>query len=128
VYTSFRRKPHEQLRNYAKSTPPRDVESNTNSEQKDIPPEMWLTVLENTANAPWLSLVPQDHEDKLKRAYTLLYQIVLYLGRPQEDGKAEQFLVVSYTLFVDHRYSPSHRRSTLRSFHLSRRSGVPGSL
>jgi hypothetical protein len=56
---------------------------------------MWLTVLENTATAPWLNLVEQDHKDKLKRAYTLMYQIVLYLGRPQEEGKAEQFLVVS---------------------------------
>jgi hypothetical protein len=94
-----------------------------------MPPELWLTVLENTAKAPWLNLVSQEHEQKLKRAYTLLYQIVLYLGRPQEEGKAEQFLVVSgpssyisfgWLLIV------CVRLSSRQSFLQTQKSGVPG--
>jgi len=85
------------------STPPRGAESDPTVAPASST-ERWITVLENTATAPWLNIVPQDHEDKLKRAYTLLFQIVLYLGRPQEEDKAQQFLVVSVLalLSVDH--------------------------
>lgn len=57
--------------------------------------EKWIAILENTAGAPWLSSLPPELENRLKLAYTLLFQIVLYLGRPMDPEKADQFLVVS---------------------------------
>ena len=86
---------YERRRHYVNSKPLRNAGPNPDAASKEMPAEIWINALENTAKASWLNLVPQGHEDKLKRAYTLLYQIVLYLGRPQEEGKAEQFLVVS---------------------------------
>ncbi|KAF9457882.1 hypothetical protein BDZ94DRAFT_1272009 [Collybia nuda] len=67
-------------------------ESEPNPNEK-ISPDRWIGILENTASAPWLNELPLEHGDRLKRAYTLLFQIVLYLGRPQEADMAEQFLV-----------------------------------
>ncbi|RDB27332.1 hypothetical protein Hypma_004420 [Hypsizygus marmoreus] len=63
-------------------------------------PEKWIAILENTAAAPWLLTLPPDHENRLKLAYTLLFQIVLYLSRPMEAEQAEQFLVAFGTAVV----------------------------
>ncbi|KAF8060662.1 hypothetical protein FPV67DRAFT_302071 [Lyophyllum atratum] len=52
--------------------------------------EQWISILENTVSAPWLFSLPPDPEQRLKLAYALLFQIVLYLTRPAE---AEQFIV-----------------------------------
>ncbi|KAF9441396.1 hypothetical protein P691DRAFT_812842 [Macrolepiota fuliginosa MF-IS2] len=55
------------------------------------------------SKAPWLTSTPPDFEDRLRRAYSLLFHIILYLGRPlsnnvQEVQKAtQQFLLVSLT-------------------------------
>ncbi|KAG6812704.1 hypothetical protein H0H92_001207 [Tricholoma furcatifolium] len=59
--------------------------------------EKWISILENTTSAPWLfSTAPIDAEQKLFLAYTLLFQIVLYLSRPAEEG-GEQFLTAFST-------------------------------
>jgi len=63
-----------------------------------LPP--WIELLELTAQAPWLSSVPEDHKDRLRRSYTLLLQIVMYLTGPNAQGTvrdeaaAQQFLLV----------------------------------
>jgi hypothetical protein len=49
-------------------------------------------VAQGAGEAPGLNFVEQDHKEKLRRAYTLVYHVVVYLGRSQEEGKAEQFL------------------------------------
>ncbi|KAF8996432.1 hypothetical protein BDQ17DRAFT_1364434 [Cyathus striatus] len=71
------------------------TEQTDSSTQKlnEIPSERFVQVLKNTASAPWLSQIPSEQEDRLKRAYTLLFQVILYLGRPQEPEAAQQFLV-----------------------------------
>ncbi|KAG6919354.1 hypothetical protein DXG01_006902 [Tephrocybe rancida] len=51
--------------------------------------DQWISILENTTSAPWLFSSIPGAEQKLVLAYTLLFQIVLYLSRP-EGG--EQFL------------------------------------
>ncbi|KAG6817502.1 hypothetical protein H0H87_008128 [Tephrocybe sp. NHM501043] len=56
--------------------------------------ERWISILENTTSAPWLFSSIPDVEKKLILAYTLLFQIVLYLSRP-EGG--EQFLTAFET-------------------------------
>lgn len=63
-------------------------------------PEMWIQVLESTANAPWLA---QEHTSsdratppqRLERAYSRIFQSIMYLGRPQEEEAAAQNLDVS---------------------------------
>ncbi|KAM6497622.1 hypothetical protein JOM56_005570 [Amanita muscaria] len=67
---------------------------------KEIPPEWWINALEATANAPWLFHLPNEPVDRLKRAFTLLFQIILYLGRPQEEGVAIQFLNAFHSAVV----------------------------
>lgn len=63
-----------------------------------LPP--WIELLESTAQAPWLASVPEDHQDRLRRSYTLLLQIVMYLTGPNAQGavkdeaEAQQFLLV----------------------------------
>ena len=73
--------------------------SESRNEKKEIPPEWWIGALEATANAPWLFHLPNEKVDRLKRAFTLIFQIILYLGRPQEIEKAQQFLNVSGNAF-----------------------------
>ncbi|TFK33170.1 hypothetical protein BDQ12DRAFT_691592 [Crucibulum laeve] len=86
-------------RKYSTQPPPQDPSSSaSNASEKpsdstsEIPPVAWLQVLETTASAPWLAHVPTDPADRLRRSYTLILQIVLYLSRPQQDDGAEQFL------------------------------------
>jgi len=60
-----------------------------------FPPHIFLEALESTAFAPWLAIEntsddTRPPEEKMKRAYSRIFQIVMYLGRPQDD--AEQFL------------------------------------
>jgi len=60
-------------------------------------PEMYLQVLETTVSAPWVALehTASDRataEDRLKRAYSRIYQIFMYLGRPQVEEVAAQTL------------------------------------
>lgn len=55
-----------------------------------------VSMLEKTAAQPFLQGTPTDVEDRLRRAVTLILQIVLYLGIPRgtpEQGM--QFLMVS---------------------------------
>ncbi|KAG5634049.1 hypothetical protein H0H81_003617 [Sphagnurus paluster] len=70
---------------------PKSVEGETNVPTEE---KKWISILENTVSAPWLFSLPPDHEQRLKIAYTLLFQIVLYLTRPAE---AEQFLTAFAT-------------------------------
>ncbi|KAG6874516.1 hypothetical protein C0995_010427 [Termitomyces sp. Mi166 len=49
----------------------------------------WISILENTTSVPWLFSSKPGPREKLMLAYTLLFQVVLYLSRP-EGG--EQFL------------------------------------
>ncbi|KAF8951527.1 hypothetical protein BDZ97DRAFT_1886056 [Flammula alnicola] len=53
---------------------------------------MMLRAFENTASAPWLNLLAPDHEDRLRRAYSLFFQIKLTLSRVQDPEEAIQFL------------------------------------
>jgi len=70
-------------------------EAQPEAEAKSEPPsEEWISILENTTSAPWLFSVSPDPKQRLKLAYTLLFQIVLYLTRPAE---AEQFIVAFST-------------------------------
>ncbi|KAF7976525.1 hypothetical protein HWV62_6349 [Athelia sp. TMB] len=58
---------------------------------------MYLQVIESTASAPWVALehTSSDRatpEDRLKRAYSRIFQIFMYLGRPQTEELAAQAL------------------------------------
>lgn len=79
-----------------------EKEPKTQDAGKSIPPEKWIKILENTASAPWLGSLPPVHEDRLKRAYALLFQIVIYLGRPQDAEEAGQYLLVRLYLIMCH--------------------------
>jgi hypothetical protein len=74
--------------------------STNDGQPPELTPDMYLTVLENSAAAPWLALehipaAPITPEDKMKRAYLHVFQIVMYLGRPQKEEEAVKFLMVS---------------------------------
>lgn len=88
---------------YSTFTPPPD------SPTPEPTPEMYLQVLETTVSAPWVALehTASDRataEDRLKRAYSRIFQIFMYLGRPQAEEVAAQTLDV--------------RRNTLHSYSL----------
>lgn len=62
-------------------------------------PEIYLKVLEGDAYAPWLPLEHTANDkatpkDRLARAYTRIWTIFMYLGRPQDEQAASQFLHV----------------------------------
>ncbi|KAF8955341.1 hypothetical protein BDZ97DRAFT_1858331, partial [Flammula alnicola] len=61
---------------------------------KDAPSDkgIWLLALENTASAPWLNQLAPDHEDRLRSAYILFFQVILTLSRPQDQEEAIQFM------------------------------------
>ncbi|KAJ8453684.1 hypothetical protein ONZ45_g19611 [Pleurotus djamor] len=61
------------------------------SDSDPIPPERWIEALETVANAEWLTHRPLDPSDRMRRAYALLMQVILYLHRPQPE--VEQYLV-----------------------------------
>lgn len=70
---------------------------------------MYLQVLETTVSAPWVALehTSSDHatlEDRLKRAYGRVFQIFMYLARPQEEEVAAKFLDVSNLCLVCYYY------------------------
>ncbi|KAF8632478.1 hypothetical protein AX17_004828 [Amanita inopinata Kibby_2008] len=67
-------------------------EGTKDDKKREIPPEWWIGALETTAHAPWLFHMPPEDPDKLKKAFTLIFQVIIYLGRPQEQEKATQFL------------------------------------
>ncbi|GLB36903.1 hypothetical protein LshimejAT787_0311900 [Lyophyllum shimeji] len=69
--------------------PPSETQPNPES-QPDPEAGQWIAILENTTSAPWLFTLSPDPEQRLRIAYALLFQIVLYLTRPTE---AEQFIV-----------------------------------
>ncbi|KAF7978055.1 hypothetical protein HWV62_1685 [Athelia sp. TMB] len=76
---------------YSTFTPPPDSPPPTPT------PEMYLQVIESTASAPWVALehTSSDRatpEDRLKRAYSRIFQIFMYLGRPQTEELAAQAL------------------------------------
>jgi hypothetical protein len=63
---------------------------------------LFLNALEEASTAPWVALEhtkddKASPEDRMKRAYSRLFQIIMYLGRPQEEEAAAEFLVVSCT-------------------------------
>ncbi|KII87331.1 hypothetical protein PLICRDRAFT_55297 [Plicaturopsis crispa FD-325 SS-3] len=71
------------------STPPRSAQEDA-AEQIDITPDMWITVLENSASAPWVALEHTEHdttspEQRMRRAYQSLFQVFMYLARPQDN-------------------------------------------
>ncbi|KAF4590925.1 hypothetical protein EYR40_009522 [Pleurotus pulmonarius] len=59
--------------------------------QRDAAADQWLEALETAATAQWLDVLPADPADRLRRAYALLMQVILYLHRPQNE--IEQSLV-----------------------------------
>ncbi|KAG5640482.1 hypothetical protein DXG03_008341, partial [Asterophora parasitica] len=88
-------------RTYTTRTIPPDEEpvnsNETNEgEAKHDSEASWISILENTTSAPWLYKFSPVPSERLQVAYTLLFQIVLYLTRP---GETEQFLVVSCCFF-----------------------------
>jgi hypothetical protein len=54
-----------------------------------------VTILENTASAPWLSLLAPNVEDRLRMTYLITIQLALYIDRPMEVDENTQFLTVS---------------------------------
>jgi len=78
-------------RPYSSFTPPPD------DPPPEPTPEIYLKVLESTVSAPWVALEHTSHdkakpEDRLKRAYGRIFQIFMYLGRPQTEELAAQTL------------------------------------
>ncbi|KAG6836237.1 hypothetical protein H0H93_009929 [Arthromyces matolae] len=71
------------------------TESEAKPQENDSQPdsEKWISILENTVSAPWLFSTAKEDDLKLTFAYTLLFQIVLYLWRPE----GEQFLTAFAT-------------------------------
>ncbi|KXN81605.1 hypothetical protein AN958_04399 [Leucoagaricus sp. SymC.cos] len=76
--------------------------SESSSEAPEAPQDVpWLELLESAAKAPWLTSIPPDHQDRLKRSYSLLFYVILYLGRPlskdptQAEEATQQFLLVN---------------------------------
>ena len=68
-------------------------------------PEMYLKVIQNSAFAPSLALEhtkddKTSPEDRMRRAYSRVFQIILYLGQPREEEAAAKFLLVSFTHIV----------------------------
>lgn len=119
-----------ELRSYAtsESSPPKDdgpeeqqpVNEGT-SEYPTPTPEMYLKVLENTASAPWLALEHTANDkstpkEKMARAYSRAFQIFMYLGRPQEEEAAMEFLNVSPAL--------SHQTHCFTRTYIGLRKGV----
>ncbi len=78
-----------------------DEPSQPSQDPKDL---NWLQFLESASKAPWLTQAPPHAEDRLRRAYSLLFQIILYLGRPlsndvkEVEQATQQFLLVSNAL------------------------------
>jgi hypothetical protein len=71
-------------------------------------PEIHLEVLENTVSPPWIALEDAQHdrgslEYRMKRAYSRLFQIFLYLGQFHDEEIATKFLVVSSSCCHLHR-------------------------
>jgi len=66
--------------------------SSTIPDDPDLESELtfpeWVDVdiLEEAAQAPWLPSVPDDHEERLRRAYVLLLFIVMYFRGPNAQG------------------------------------------
>lgn len=65
-------------------------------EPDKIPESVFLEALETTSTVPWLWSLDKDPAERLKRAYSLIFQIVMYIARPKESEEAgQQYLVVS---------------------------------
>lgn len=66
--------------------------STTVSDDPDLDSELafpeWIDAdrLEEVAQAPWLPSVPEDHQERFRRAYVLLLYIVMYLQGPNVQG------------------------------------------
>ncbi|KAF9497711.1 hypothetical protein BDN71DRAFT_560360 [Pleurotus eryngii] len=67
------------------SSTPRAEGAAEDSIQRNAVADQWLQALETAATAPWLDVLPADPADRLRRAYALLMQVVLYLHRPQNE-------------------------------------------
>ena len=79
-----------------RATMVKDTSSNGDSPQaKTIPESEKVAMLEATAKAPWLSSLPDNIDDRLKVAYLIVFQLVLYLDRPMELEETTQFFTVS---------------------------------
>ncbi|KAJ3573245.1 hypothetical protein NP233_g2549 [Leucocoprinus birnbaumii] len=87
-------------KNYSSNTPgdqqPQESENANEQHPEELP---WIDMLESAAKADWLRSTPTDHHDRLKRAYSLLFHIILYLGRPltkdvqEAEAATQQFLL-----------------------------------
>lgn len=73
----------------------RQGEDNARNEPQGDVEGLWISVLENTANAPWLFSLPDKPESRLTKTHILLLQIVMYLLRPNELDKATHHFAVS---------------------------------
>lgn len=70
-----------------------DSNSSASSSQPDA--ATWVTILESTAQAPFLKQRPPDPESALRRAFTLFYQVILSLSTVGNPEAASHVLLVS---------------------------------
>jgi len=70
---------------------------NSNSSASSSQPNAttWVTILESTAQAPFLKQLPPDPESALRRAFTLFYQVILSLSTVGNPEAASHLLLVS---------------------------------
>ena len=64
----------------------------------DDTPIFWsIDGLEHTANSQWLFSLPEEYDDRLNKAHHIIFQIILYFMRPQDDmDKGKQLRAVSH--------------------------------
>lgn len=70
-----------------------DSNSSASSSQPDA--ATWVTILESTAQAPFLKQRLPDPESALRRAFTLFYQVILSLSTVGNPEAASHLLLVS---------------------------------
>jgi len=62
----------------------------------EVPESAFLEVLESTSNSPLLRTLEQDHGERLRSAYAIIFQIVMYIARPKESPEAGQQYLVAF--------------------------------
>ena len=65
--------------------------------KEDDTPTFWsINGLEHTSNSQWLFDLPEEYDDRLSKAHHIIFQIILYFLRPQDDiDKGKQLRDVS---------------------------------
>ena len=71
-----------------------NLSSSSSSQPK--PEVTWVTILESTAQAPFLKQRPPNPESALRRAFMLFYQVILSLNTLGNPEAASHLLLVSY--------------------------------